>query len=353
RVRAAAPHPEARGVARAARRRAGARATARGAARAGAARPGGCRGAAGRAQAAPGEGEGRGAGAARQSEGRRRQGARHIARQGPGGVRGTAGAGAEGHRGGTREGHPGAARRDGGPLDRRGVEAARGAARQRGQPPPGDGIPGDARGATVKSVTIARNYAQALFLAAEAHGADTAERYGRLMEAVAGAVAADERIAMVLESPRVAKATKGQLLARALGGVAPAEFVRSLQAVVRRGRQGLLSEIALGRRVVLKVFPPELAAALSVDRFQREVRVAAGLQHPNIVPLLAAGSAGGVLYYTMPFVEGESLRSRLASEGVLPVAEAVRLFREVADALAHAHRQGVVHRDIKPDNVLL
>jgi len=103
----------------------------------------------------------------------------------------------------------------------------------------------------------------------------------------------------------------------------------------------LAHEIALGRRVVLKVFPPELAAALSVDRFQREVRVAAGLQHPNIVPLLAAGSAGGVLYYTMPFVEGESLRSRLASEGELPVAEAVRLFREVADALAHAHRQGL------------
>src|SRR5256886_5091424 len=115
----------------------------------------------------------------------------------------------------------------------------------------------------------------------------------------------------------------------------------------------LAHEIALGRRVVLKVFPPELAAALSVDRFQREVRVAAGLQHPNIVPLLAAGSAGGVLYYTMPFVEGESLRSRLASEGELPVAEAVRLFREVADALAPAHRQGGVPRDLKPDNVLL
>ena len=96
----------------------------------------------------------------------------------------------------------------------------------------------------MKSTTVARNYAEALFLAAEAHGGDAAERYGRLMEAVAGAVAADERIAMVLESPRVAKATKGQLLARALGGVAPAEFVRFLQAVVRRGRQGLLSEIA-------------------------------------------------------------------------------------------------------------
>src|SRR2546430_10823768 len=115
----------------------------------------------------------------------------------------------------------------------------------------------------------------------------------------------------------------------------------------------LAHEIALGRRVVLKVFPPELAAALSVDRFQREVRVAAGLQHPNIVPLLAAGSAGGGLYYTMPFVEGESLRSRLASARGLPAAGAGRLLREGADALAPAHPNGGGPRDLKPDHVLL
>jgi F-type H+-transporting ATPase subunit delta len=96
----------------------------------------------------------------------------------------------------------------------------------------------------VKSTTVARNYAQALLLAAEAHGTAEIERYGRFMEAMAGAIEADERIAVALESPRVSKATKAALLARALGDVAPAEFVRFLQAVVRRGRQGLLAEIA-------------------------------------------------------------------------------------------------------------
>jgi F-type H+-transporting ATPase subunit delta len=96
----------------------------------------------------------------------------------------------------------------------------------------------------MKSTTVARNYAQALFLAAEAHGTAEIERYGQLMEAVAGAVQADERIAVALESPRVSKAVKSALLARALEEVAPAEVVRFLQAVVRRGRQGLLTEIA-------------------------------------------------------------------------------------------------------------
>jgi len=96
----------------------------------------------------------------------------------------------------------------------------------------------------VKSTTVARNYAQALFLAADAHGMTEIERYGQLMEAVAGAVQADERIAVALESPRVSKATKAALLERALGDLAATEFVRFLQAVVRRGRQGLVAEIA-------------------------------------------------------------------------------------------------------------
>jgi len=96
----------------------------------------------------------------------------------------------------------------------------------------------------VKSSTIARNYAQALLLAAEAHGTPEIEHYGRFMEAVAGAVQADERISVALESPRVSKAVKSALLERALGDLAPPEFVRFLQAVVRRGRQGLLAEIA-------------------------------------------------------------------------------------------------------------
>ena len=112
-------------------------------------------------------------------------------------------------------------------------------------------------------------------------------------------------------------------------------------------------ETALGRRVVVKVLTPELAAGVSVDRFRREILFAAQLQHPHIVPLLAAGDAGGLPWFTMPFVTGESLRARLERDGELPVAEAVRVLRDVASALAYAHQQGVVHRDIKPDNVLL
>jgi eukaryotic-like serine/threonine-protein kinase len=112
-------------------------------------------------------------------------------------------------------------------------------------------------------------------------------------------------------------------------------------------------EKALGRTVVLKVLPPELAANLSSERFRREIQVVASLQHPHIVPLLSAGEAGGVLYYTMPYVEGESLRERLARGGELPVRTAVRILGEVARALAYAHRHGIVHRDIKPDNILL
>ncbi|MEP7066809.1 MAG: serine/threonine-protein kinase, partial [Gemmatimonadota bacterium] len=115
----------------------------------------------------------------------------------------------------------------------------------------------------------------------------------------------------------------------------------------------LATETALGRTVVIKVLPPELRGVVSVERFRREVRLAARLRHPHVVPLLAAGDADGVPYYTMPFVEGESLRGRLARDGALPVSEAVRLLRDVADALAYAHAQGLVHRDLKPENILL
>jgi Flp pilus assembly protein TadD len=112
-------------------------------------------------------------------------------------------------------------------------------------------------------------------------------------------------------------------------------------------------EEQLGRRVVIKVLPPDLSAGLSIDRFRREIQVIAALQHPHIVPLLASGQAGDLLYYTMPFIEGESLRAKVDREGALPVPAAARILREVADALSYAHEHGVVHRDIKPDNVLL
>ena len=109
----------------------------------------------------------------------------------------------------------------------------------------------------------------------------------------------------------------------------------------------------LGRRVVVKVLAPELAAGVSAERFEREIHLAARLQHPHVVPLLSAGKVSGLPYYTMPFVDGETLRARIAATGPLPVAEATRLVRELADALAYAHAQGVVHRDLKPENVLL
>jgi serine/threonine-protein kinase len=115
----------------------------------------------------------------------------------------------------------------------------------------------------------------------------------------------------------------------------------------------LAEETGLGRQVVVKVLPPDLAAGINAERFQREIHLAASLQHPHIVPLLAAGGSGDLFYYTMPLIEGESLRAQLAQKAPLPVREAVRVLRDVADALAHAHARGIVHRDIKPDNVML
>jgi serine/threonine-protein kinase len=115
----------------------------------------------------------------------------------------------------------------------------------------------------------------------------------------------------------------------------------------------LAEETRLGRQVVIKLLPPEMGAAVNVERFEREIQLAARLQHPHIVPLLTAASSGDLLFYIMPYISGESLRAKLAREGALPVNEAVKILREVVDALAYAHGHGVVHRDIKPDNVLL
>jgi tRNA A-37 threonylcarbamoyl transferase component Bud32/tetratricopeptide (TPR) repeat protein len=115
----------------------------------------------------------------------------------------------------------------------------------------------------------------------------------------------------------------------------------------------LAEETRLGRKVVIKILPPEMAAGVSAERFEREIQVAARLQHPHIVPLLTAGADGDLLYYVMPFIAGESLRAKLAREGELPIPDALRILREVIDALQYAHGEGVVHRDIKPDNVLL
>src|SRR5215467_9246201 len=115
----------------------------------------------------------------------------------------------------------------------------------------------------------------------------------------------------------------------------------------------LAHETALGRAVVVKILSPELAAEVSAERFAREVRLAARLQQANIVPLLSAGQSNGLAWYSMPYVRGESLRSRLASGVPMPVTDAIHVLRDVARALAFAHGDGVVHRDIKPENILI
>ena len=108
-----------------------------------------------------------------------------------------------------------------------------------------------------------------------------------------------------------------------------------------------------GRNVAIKVLHPELAAALGGERFLSEIKTTARLQHPHILPLLDSGDAGGLLYYVMPYVTGETLRARLERERQLPIEDALRIASEVADALGAAHALGIIHRDIKPENILL
>jgi serine/threonine protein kinase len=114
----------------------------------------------------------------------------------------------------------------------------------------------------------------------------------------------------------------------------------------------LAQDRSSGRRVVVKVLRPDLALLLGPERFQREIRVTERLHHPNIVPLEHSGDADGLLYYVMPLIEGESLRARLKESGPLAVEETIRTGSEVAEALNHAHAEGFVHRDLKPDNIL-
>ncbi len=143
------------------------------------------------------------------------------------------------------------------------------------------------------------------------------------------------------------------------------DFAEQLQAALGTGYQ-LESELAgggmsrvfvavdrsLGRKVVVKVLPPDLAAGVNRERFRREIQVAAQLQHPHIVPLLSAGEQGDLLWYTMPFIDGESLRTVLERKKPFGVREVTRIMHDVVDALAFAHARGVIHRDIKPGNIL-
>src|SRR5262245_7444825 len=115
----------------------------------------------------------------------------------------------------------------------------------------------------------------------------------------------------------------------------------------------LAHDIKHDRPVALKVLLPELAASLGPDRFQREIRFAARLQHPHILTVLDSGETAGQLWFTMPYVEGESLRARLNRDGQLALKDALRIAREAAQALNYAHQHQIIHRDIKPENILL
>ncbi len=143
------------------------------------------------------------------------------------------------------------------------------------------------------------------------------------------------------------------------------DFAEQLQAALGTGYQleseltgGGMSRVfvavdrALGRKVVVKVLPPDLAAGVNRERFRREIQVAAQLHHPHIVPLLSAGEQGDLLWYTMPFIDGESLRTALEHKTPFGVREVTRIMHDVVDALAFAHQRGVIHRDIKPGNIL-
>ena len=115
----------------------------------------------------------------------------------------------------------------------------------------------------------------------------------------------------------------------------------------------MATDLALNRKVVIKILPPELTSDMMAARFKREAEVTAHLQHPHILPIITAGVKQGLMYYIMPFISGESLRERLKREHKLPIDHAVSILCEVASALAYAHKQGVIHRDIKPENILL
>ena len=185
---------------------------------------------------------------------------------------------------------------------------------------------------------------------------DACEGDEALRKEVASLLAAHRDTDAFLERPAAAAliAPDAALLADRLTKALAGRY--SIEREIARGGMAtvyLARDLRHGRMVAIKVLRDELAAAVGAARFLAEIRVTASLQHPHILPLFDSGATGGLLWYAMPYVEGETLRSLLDRSGRLSVPEAVRLAREVADALDYAHAHGIVHRDIKPENVLL
>jgi serine/threonine-protein kinase len=178
-----------------------------------------------------------------------------------------------------------------------------------------------------------------------------------LRREVASLLAVHDRVGDFLSRPAAEILSRGIALPSLTGRLATALAGRyQIEREIGRGGMAtvhLARDLRHGRWVAIKVLREELAAAVGAERFLEEIRVTASLQHPHILPLFDSGSAEGLVWYVMPFVEGETLRSRLARERRLPVDDALQLVREMADALEYAHRHGVVHRDVKPENVLL